>query len=145
MKKLIITKKQMRRILKEENINISAQAKTNSLSDFASVAGNGDTQSDIRKAGGLGSDVSLTISGPDTTDNQPQQQVNVANGQSLQDAVTTQANDTLIRNGGSLKLSGDGIKEEYTFKKRRVEEARLAKIRRDGNVIRKKDFLHNGK
>lgn len=145
MKKLIITKKQMQRILKEENINISAQAKTNSLSDFASVAGNGDTQSDVRKASGLGSDVSLTISGPDTSDTQPQQQVNVANGQSLQDAIATQANDTLIRNGGSLRLSGDGIKEAYAFKKRRVEEARLAKIKRDGNVIRKKDFLHNNK
>ena len=135
----------MDRILKEENVNISAQARTNSLADFANAAGNGNTQSDTRKASGVGGDVSLTISGPDTTDNQPQQQVNVANGQSLQDAITTQANDTLIRNGGSLKVSGDGISEGYTFKKKRIEEARLAKMRREGCTISKKDFLNNRK
>lgn len=95
--------------LDEDNVNITAQARGNSLSDFSNAAGSSETAADIQKAKNAGGDVTLTVSGPETNDSQPQQQVNVGAGESIQSAVSNQANDTIIRNGGSVKITGDGI------------------------------------
>ena len=48
--------------------------------------------------------------------------------------------DDLIRNGGSVLLGGDGLGESYVFDKKTIEEARLAKIKRDGRVMTKKEL-----
>lgn len=95
--------------LDEDSVNITAQAKGNSLSDFSNAAGSSEAAADIQKAKNAGGDVTLTVNGPDTNDSQPQQQVNVSAGESIQSAVNNQANDTIIRNGGSVKITGDGI------------------------------------
>lgn len=126
--------------LNEETVNISAQAKSNSLADFASAAGNSNTRSDIQKAGTVGSDVSLTVSGPKTDDTQPQQQVNVTQGDSIQNAINSQANDTIIRNGGSLKITGDGIGESIRTTKKELQEFRLKAMRKNGKTYTKKEL-----
>ena len=54
--------------------------------------------------------------------------------------MTAQANDDLIRNGGSVLLGGDGLGESYVFDKKTIEEVRLAKIKRDGRVMTKKEL-----
>ena len=128
------------REMSESTVNISAQAKSNSLSDFASAAGNSNTQGDIQKAGTVGSDVSLTVSGPKADDSQPQQQVNVAQGDSIQNAINTQANDTLIRNGGSIKITGDGIGESIRTTKKELQEFRLKTMRKNGKTYTKKEL-----
>lgn len=126
--------------LNEETVNISAQAKSNSLADFASAAGNSNTRSDIQKAGTVGSDVSLTVSGPQTDDSQPQQQVNVTQGDSIQNAINSQANDTIIRNGGSIKITGDGIGESIKTTKKELQEFRLKAMRKNGKTYTKKEL-----
>ena len=126
--------------LNEETVNISAQAKSNSLADFASAAGNSNTRSDIQKAGAVGSDVSLTVSGPQTDDTQPQQQVNVTQGDSIQNAINSQANDTIIRNGGSIKITGDGIGESIRTTKKELQEFRLKAMRKNGKTYTKKEL-----
>lgn len=93
----------------EDSVNITAQAKGNSLSDFSNAAGSSETAADIQKARNAGGDVTLTVNGPETNDSQPQQLVNVGAGESIQSAVSNQANDTIIRNGGSVRITGDGI------------------------------------
>ena len=126
--------------LNEENsINIAAQAKDNSLSSFSTVANDTNTTSDIQKAKAAG-DVNLVISGPKTNDEQPKQVVNVGAGDTIQNALTDQANDELIRNGGSVLINGDGIGESYVFSKKTLEEARLAKLKKDGKVMSKKEL-----
>ena len=126
--------------LNEDTVNISAQAKSNSLADFASAAGNSNTRSDIQKAGTVGSDVSLTVSGPKTDDTQPQQQVNVTQGDSIQNAINSQANDTIIRNGGSIKITGDGIGESIRTTKKELQEFRLKAMRKNGKTYTKKEL-----
>ena len=68
------------------------------------------------------------------------QGVNVAAGDTIQSAIAGQANDDLIRKGGSVLLGGDGLGESYIFNKKTIEEARLAKIKRDGRVMTKKEL-----
>ena len=100
--------------INEDAVNISAQAKGDNLSDYTTAITSPDTQSDIQKAK-AGGNVSVTISGPNSNDSQPEQVVNVAQGQSIQNAMSSQANDALIRNGGKVKLTGDGINENTVF------------------------------
>lgn len=129
--------------LNEENsVNIAAQAKDNSLASFTKTAGDTNTVSDIQKAKVAG-DVNLVLSGPKTNDEQPKQVVNVAAGDTVQNALTTQANDELIRNGGSVSVCGDGLGESYVFSKKALEEARLAKMRKDGKVMTKKELTES--
>ena len=143
---IIINERQYKKLkeifssLNEESVNISAQAKSNSLADFASAAGNSDTRADIQKAGNVASDVSLTVSGPNADDSQPQQQINVGQGDSIQNAINTQANDTLIRNGGSVKITGDGIGESVKVSKKEIQEFRLAAMRKNGKRFKKKEL-----
>ena len=128
MKKIIITKKQLNKI-NENIVNISASAKGNSLSDFSNIASDTNTQSDINKASRVG-DVNLTITGPDHNDSQPTQSINVSNGETVQNAIATQANDDLIRSGGSLKISGDGFGESKIYYKKNIEEARINNLKK---------------
>ena len=94
---------------------------------------------DIQKAKVAG-DVNLMISGPKSDDEQPVQSVNVSPGQTVADAIGDQADDGLIRNGGRVSVTGDGLGESYVFTKKTLEEARLAKIKRDGKVMTKKEL-----
>lgn len=139
MKKLIISQRQLNKLNEENTVNISANAKDNSLSSFSTAATSPTTTSDIQKAKVAG-DVNLVLNGPDTNDEQPTQVVNVAAGDTIQNALATQGNDELIRNGSAVKLSGDGIGEAYVFTKKALKEARLAKIRKDGTTYSKKDL-----
>jgi hypothetical protein len=142
MKKIIISQQHMRYLNEANSVNIAAQAKDNSLSSFSTIASNPNTISDIQKAKVAG-DVNLIINGPKTNDSQPKQIVNVADGDTVQDAISKQANDDLIRNGGSVTVCGDGIGESYIFTKKTLEEARLAKIKKDGKVMTKKELTEN--
>lgn len=139
MKKIIITQRHMQYLNEENSVNIAVQAKDNSLSSFAAVASHPNTISDIQKAKTAG-DVNLNINGDKTNDSQPKQVVNVAAGDTVQDAITNQASDELIRNGGSVLVNGDGLGESYVFDKKTIEEARLAKMKRDGRVMTKKEL-----
>jgi hypothetical protein len=141
MKKIIISQRQLSRLNEENTVNISANAKDNSLSSFTTAATNPTTISDIQKAKVAG-DVNLVLNGPNTNDEQPTQVVNVAAGDTVQNALATQGNDELIRNGSAVKLSGDGIGESYVFTKKSLKEARLAKIRKDGTTYSKKDLTN---
>lgn len=123
MKKIYITREQLNYLNEENSVNISAMAKNNTLSDFSNIATNTNTVSDINKASRVG-DVHLTITGPQKDDSQPTQMVNVAPGDSIQNAIKTQANDDLIRAGSSVQVTGDGLNEFKIFTKKMVEEAR---------------------
>ena len=125
MRKIIITKNQLLK-LNENVVNIAATAKGNTISDFSNTMSDTNTQTDINKAGRVG-DVNLTISGPDSNDSQPLQTINVAPGDTAQNAIKNQANDDLIRSGGSIKISGDGFGESKVYTKKTIEEIRLNK------------------
>ena len=143
MKQLIITRSQLNKI-NEDAVNIKATAKNNSLSDFANTVTDVNTQNDINNASRVG-DVNLTISGPETNDNQPVQTVNVAPGETAQSAIQNQANDDLIRAGGKVEISGDGFGESKVFTKKLVEEARLNSMRKNGKVMTKKEMRESFK
>lgn len=136
MKRIVLNKKQVKHL---QEVNIVANAADNSLSSFSKTANDTNTMSDIQKAK-IAGDVNLTISGPNSNDDQPVQSVNVSPGQTVADAIGDQADDGLIRNGGRVSVTGDGIGESYIFTKKTLEEARLAKIRKDGKVMSKKEL-----
>jgi hypothetical protein len=139
MKKIVLNKKQLKHL---EEVNIVTTASDNSLSSFSKSANDTNTMSDIQKAKVAG-DVNLTISGPKSNDDQPVQSVNVAPGQTVADAIGDQADDGLIRNGGKVSVTGDGLGESYIFTKKTLEEARLMKIRKDGRVMTKKELTES--
>ena len=142
MKRLIISQRHLNCLNEEDTINIAAQAKDNSLSSFSTAASDTNTMSDIQKAKNAG-DVSLVVNGPNSNDNQPQQVINVSNGDTVQNAIATQGNDELIRNGGSLKINGDGFGESVVFTKKMIEEVRLNKIKKEGRVLTKKELTES--
>lgn len=142
MRKIIITRNQLRK-LNEDVVNIGAKAKNNSVSDFVNTVGDVNTQNDINKAGRVG-DVNLTISGPDTDDSQPTQIVNVAPGETPQQAIQNQANNDLIKKG-SIVVQGDGFGESKVFSKKMVEEARLDSMKKTGKVMSKKEMRESFK
>lgn len=126
--------------LNEENaVNIAAQARDNSLSSFSTAASDPNTISDIQKAKSAG-DVNVIVSGPESNDTQPKQVVNVVPGDTAQNALSDQASDELIRNGGSVILGGDGLGESFIFNKKTIEEVRLSKIKKEGKVMTKKEL-----
>ena len=139
MKRIIISQRHMQYLNEENTVNIAAQAKDNSLSSFSAAATDTNTASDMQKAKTAG-DVNLVVTGPDSNDTQPKQVVNVAAGDTVQNAIADQASDDLIRNGGSVLVNGDGLGESYIFDKKTIEEARLAKMKRDGRVMTKKEL-----
>ena len=139
MKRIIISQRHMQYLNEENAVNIAAQAKDNSLSSFTTAASNTNTVSDIQKAKTAG-DVNLVVNGPDSNDDQPRQVINVTAGDTVQNALADQASDELIRNGGSVLINGDGLGESYVFDKKTIEEARLAKMKRDGRVMTKKEL-----
>lgn len=129
------------RCLEEENqVNILAQAKSD-LSSYINAATSPDTQADIQKSKSAG-DVTLTISGNKASDSQPTQIINVAAGDTVQNAMRTQANDTLIRNGGSVKITGDGFGESVVYTKKTIEEAHIKNIVSNGLSFTKRDLLN---
>lgn len=140
MKKVIISQEQLC-YLNENSINISAQAKDNSLSSFSNAATDTNAVSDIQKAQVAG-DVNLMVNGPKTDDTQPVQQINVTKGDTVQNALATQGNDELIRNGGSVKITGDGIGETIKYTKNQIKEtARLKRLKEEGYIISKKNLM----
>ena len=136
MKRIVLNKKQINHL---QEVNIVTTASDNSLSSFSKSASDTNTMADIQKAKVAG-DVNLMISGPKSDDEQPVQSVNVSPGQTVADAIGDQADDGLIRNGGRVSVTGDGLGESYVFTKKTLEEARLAKIKRDGKVMTKKEL-----
>jgi hypothetical protein len=139
MKKIIINNKHLNQIY--EAVNIAAQAANNNLSSFTKVVNDTNTTSDIQKASVAG-DVNLLINGPKTDDKQTTQVVNVANGDTIQNAVSQQANDEIIRNGGSVKVTGDGLGESIIFTKKQINEIRLANMKKNGKVLSKKELIN---
>jgi hypothetical protein len=142
MKKVILKKSQLKKIQEASSVNIAANASDNSLSAFSKIATDTNTSADIQKAKVAG-DVNLVVGGPDSSDDQPVQIVNVNKGQSVADAISDQGNDELIRNGSRLCVTGDGIGESYVFTKKILKEARLAKIKREGYTLTKKELLES--
>jgi hypothetical protein len=141
MKKIIISKTQLFK-LNEDRVNISTQAKSNTTTDFINAATNPNTVSDVNKAGVAG-DVNLVINGPQSSDNQPTQTVNVAPGDTVQNAISNQTNDELVRNGSKVEITGPGFGESRIYSKRMVEEARLANMRKNGKVMTKKEITES--
>ena len=139
MKKVVLNKKQVKYL---EEVNIVANATDNSLSSFSKAASDTNTTADIQKAKTAG-DVNLLVGGPDSSDEQPIQAVNVAPGQTVSDAIGDQASDELIRNGSRVSVTGDGLGESIVFTKRILKEARLAKIKKDGKVMTKKELTES--
>ena len=140
MKKIIISRSHLRKINEENSVNINAQAIDNSLTAFSKAATDTNTQSDIQKAKSFG-DVNLMVTGPKADDSQPTQVVNVGAGDTVQNALADQGSDELIRNGGAIKITGDGIGESRIFTKRELKEARLAKIKKEGKIFSKKELM----
>ena len=66
------------------------------------VNGTEGLKNDINKAGRVG-DVNLTISGPESNDAQPVQTVNVAPGETPQQAIQNQANKAFLEAGNKIK------------------------------------------
>jgi hypothetical protein len=139
MKKVILKKSQLKKIQEASSVNIAANATDNSLSAFSKVATDTNTTADIQKAKVAG-DVNLVVGGPDSSDDQPVQTINVANGQTVADAINNQGSDELVRNGSRLCITGDGLGESLVFTKKTLEEARLSKIKRSGKVLTKKEL-----
>ena len=139
MKTIIINKRHMNYLNEVNAVNVAAQAKDNSLSSFTTAASDTNTVSDIQKAK-IAGDVNLVVTGPKSDDTQPKQVVNVANGDTVQNALADQASDEIIRNGGSVVLSGDGIGESLVFSKKKLEEIRLNRIKKNGIVMSKKEL-----
>lgn len=138
-RRVILKKSQLKRINEATSVNIAANAADNSLSAFSKVATDTNTTADIQKAKVAG-DVNLVVGGPDSSDEQPVQTINVANGQTVADAISDQGSDELIRNGSRMCITGDGLGEAVVFTKKKLEEARLAKIKRDGVTLSKREL-----
>ena len=138
MKKVIISKSQLDEVLKEEN-NTTVQI--NSTGNTIPAVTNALNQSrpEITNAGKYG-DVSLHISNPNlvgSNDSVPTQHVEVERGQTVDQAIQQQVNPTVLGDGGSVDVSGDGISETKSFSKKSIEEARLKKIKKEGKVMTK--------
>lgn len=139
MKKIIINRNQLMKLNEDNSVNLDVQAKSNTTSDFVNAASNPNTVSDINKSQAAG-DVNLVINGPDADDSQPMQNINVAQGDTVQNAINTQANDELIRNGGGAIIRGDGLGESRVYSKKMLEEIRLNNMRKNGEILTKKEL-----
>lgn len=141
MKKIILTTEQAKYLTENQTVNISAQSKDNSKSGFVNAATNPNTVNDVNKASTVASDVNLVINGPNSNDSQPQQIVNVANGDTVQNAIAKQTNDALIQKGGSVIVKDDGyVSEGKVFNKKTIEEGRLENMRKNGRIYSKKEL-----
>ena len=129
-----------KKIREENSVNIAVQARDNSLGSYSQTASSPETTRDIQKARVAG-DVALHINGPKQDDTQPNQLVNVPAGESVQSAISKQGNDELIRNGGGMEITGDGIGECKVYTKKQIREAMSKRLTENCTVTRKKDFL----
>ena len=143
MKKIIVTSKQAKYLTEDNAANIAVQSKDNTTNGFINAATNSKTTAYINNASRVAPDVNLIVSGPNSNDSQPQQVVNVANGDTIQNAISQQANDDLIKNGGSVKVMGNSLGEAKMFTKKTIEEARLKKLRENTISYSKKDLFKN--
>lgn len=127
--------------LSEENsVNIAVKARDNSLGSYSQAASSPDTTRDIQKAKVAG-DVALNINGPKQDDTEPNQLITVPSGESVQSAISKQGNDELIRNGGGMEITGDGIGECRVYSKKHIKEAMARRLTENCTVTKKKDFL----
>lgn len=144
MKKVIISSRQLGLLNEADTTTIGVNAANDSLSDFSQAATSPTTNADIQKAKNTG-DVDLVINGPNKSDEEPTQMINVADGDTVQSAIQKQGNDALIRKGGSMRITGDGFGESKVFTKKMVEEARLEKMKNEGRVMTKKQLRESFK
>lgn len=138
IKRIILTRKQLNEVLKEENTTTVQINSTGSTIPAVTNALN-QSRSEITNAGKYG-DVSLHISNPNlvgSNDSVPTQHVEVERGQTVDQAIQQQVNPTVLGDGGSVDVSGDGISETKSFSKKSIEEARLKKIKKEGKVMTK--------
>lgn len=141
---MIITAKQLGCLNEEESVTIGVNAQNDTLADFSRAASDPNTTADIQKAKDAG-DVNLVVNGPGTTDNEPTQMIDVAAGDTIQNAIAKQGNDALVRRGAAMKITGDGFGESKVYTKKSVEEARLRKIREEGRIMTKKQLRESFK
>lgn len=143
MKKIIVTKSQASFLMENDSMNIAIQSKDNTLAGFTNAATSPDAVNDMNKATAFANDANMIVNGPKTDDNQPQQSINVGVGETVASAIAKQGNDDLIRNGGSLKISGDGLNETKIYTKKIIEEARLNEMRKNGRVMTKMELINS--
>lgn len=144
MKRLIISSRQLSCLNEEESVTIGVNAQNDTLADFSRAASDPDTMADIQKAKDAG-DVNLVVNGPGTTDDEPTQMIDVAAGDTIQNAIAKQGSDSLVRGGAAMKITGDGFGESKVYTKKAVEEARLRKIREEGRIMTKKQLRESFK
>lgn len=143
MKKIIVTKSQASFLMENDSVNVAVQSKDNTLAGFTNAATSPNTISDMNKATAVANDANMIVNGPETNDSQPQQSINVGVGETVASAIATQGNDELVRNGGSLKISGDGLGEAKIYTKKIIEEARLNGMRKNGRIMTKMELINS--
>ena len=145
MKRMIITAKQLSCLNEENNVNLSLNTNGNSIASYTNTIT--QNRSDINQASKMGDPI-IHISNPSSqngsNDNAITQHVEVGKGESIEGAMEKQLNPTATSTGGDVEISGDGI-YETRFNKKKVEEARLAKIRAEGRVMTKKQLRESFK
>lgn len=145
MKRMIITAKQLSCLNEENNVNLSLNTNGNSIASYTNTIT--QNRSDINQASKIGDPI-IHISNPSSqngsNDNAITQHVEVGKGESIEGAMEKQLNPTATSTGGDVEISGDGI-YETRFNKKKVEEARLAKIRAEGRVMTKKQLRESFK
>ena len=145
MKRMIINAKQLSCLNEENNVNLSLNTNGNSIASYTNTIT--QNRSDINQASKMGDPI-IHISNPSSqngsNDNAITQHVEVGKGESIEGAMEKQLNPTATSTGGDVEISGDGI-YETRFNKKKVEEARLAKIRAEGRVMTKKQLRESFK
>ena len=145
MKRMIITAKQLNCLNEENNVNLSLNTTGNTVASYTNAVT--QNRSDINQAGKMGDPI-IHISNPNSqngsNDNAITQHVEVGKGESIEGAMQNQLNPTATSTGGDVEISGDGVYESR-FNKKKVEEARLAKMRSEGRVMTKKQLRESFK
>jgi len=141
MKKMIISRSQLRQLNEENNVNVSLNSTGNTIPAFTNTIV--QNKPDIMAAGKMGDPI-IHISNPNSqngsNDNSITQHVEVGKGESIENAMEKQLNPTATSTGGDVEISGDGVYEGKTYSKKAIEEARLAKMRAEGRVMTKKQL-----
>lgn len=141
MKKMIISRSQLRQLNEENNVNVSLNSTGNTIPAFTNTIV--QNKPDIMAAGKMGDPI-IHISNPNSqngsNDNAITQHVEVGKGESIENAMEKQLNPTATSTGGDVEISGDGVYEGKRYSKKAIEEARLAKMRAEGRVMTKKQL-----
>ena len=124
--KIILKKKQFKKINEENNVNVSIHSNGNDISSITNAVT--QNRPDIAAASKMGDPI-LHITNPNSqngsNDNAITQHVEVGKGESIEGAINQQLNPNVTSTGGDVEVSGDGIQEKRVYTKRQIEEARL--------------------